>query len=201
MKHDCQETNVVWWVRTKMLPEQLADKFYSVTGELAHGFLGDSVWLLSSVPVNDLMVKDARDSGLRQRSWISSDLFCLFCAISRSLISRSCESLCFSRPLQRVLYPDFQTEVKDTKEARCCSRVRLSASFCFKTKESDNELNQQQQRIHQPKKQKGWSELHRSWFAISSGHGLMRWAGQSPYISPMSAWTCGKMLGKNLSCA
>ena len=48
----------------------------------------------------------------------------------------------FSLPLQRVLYPDFQTEVKETKEAMCCSRVGLSANFCSKTKESDNQLNQ-----------------------------------------------------------
>jgi len=48
----------------------------------------------------------------------------------------------FSLPLQRVLYPDFQTEVKETKEAMCCSRVPSSANFCSKTKESDNQLNQ-----------------------------------------------------------
>ena len=47
-----------------------------------------------------------------------------------------------SFPLQRVLYPDFQTEVKGTEEAMCCSRVGLSANFCSKTKESDNQLNQ-----------------------------------------------------------
>ena len=54
-----------------------------------------------------------------------------------------------SFPLQRVLYPDFQTEVKGTEEAMCCSRVGLSANFCSKTKESDNQLKHSKSRTMQ----------------------------------------------------
>ena len=97
------ETNVVWWLRTKVLPEQLADIFYSV--RRVTWLLPTCAWfswrfslllLMAAIhcACNGKWLPALRSSRLAKTR---KDLFCTCYAISRNLTSRSCESLCFSK--------------------------------------------------------------------------------------------------------
>ena len=205
------ETNVVWWLRTKVLPEQLADIFYSVRG--VTWLLPTCAWfswrfslllLMAAIhcACNGKWLPALRSSRLAKTR---KDLFCTYYAISRNLTSRSCESLCFSKlqpSFAESALSRFSNGSQGNQGGYVCSRVGLSANFCSKTKESDNQLNQSPI-THLPTEKtettmRASSLMIRIFLAVMR---LMRWAGQSLYISPMSTWTCGKMPGKNLSCA